>query len=139
MKLSRYGLPFTTLALGLALNLVGLAAWLISGPDAHITALIPSFCGGLFILLAILSFKESLRMHVIHAALAVALLLGLYTAYKAVAELLLADEGSVIKLFSFETTAVCCLAFVVIGVRSFLHARRLRKDAARANRAAEHA
>ncbi|MEM8737735.1 MAG: hypothetical protein AAGG38_04555 [Planctomycetota bacterium] len=124
--MSKYGLPLWTLALGLALNVVGVVSWLLSGGDSW-TPLIPAYVGGLFILAGALSFKQQLRKHVIHGALVLALLLGVFMSYEAINELL--DNGSVRKLFAFQNTAVCCLIYIAVGIKSFLHARKLRKQA----------
>lgn len=135
--MSKYGLPLTTIALGLALNVVGVLSRILSGDDASFTTLIPAFVGGAFLIIGAISFKSSLRMHAIHGALTLALLLGGMTFYMAVKELL--NDGSVRKLFAFETTAVLCISYVVIGVRSFLNASKLRKQAGKAVKAAEKA
>ncbi|MEO1235703.1 MAG: hypothetical protein AAFX76_02825 [Planctomycetota bacterium] len=127
-------MPLWTVALGLTLNLIGVVSWLLSG-NGHITALIPAFVGGLFLLLGFVSFAEKLRKHVIHGALALALLLGGYMVYEASNELI--NNGSVRKLFAFQNTGIASLIYVVIGVRSFLHARKLRKTAERAVKSAE--
>jgi hypothetical protein len=136
MNLAKYGLPLTTIALGLALNLVGIVSGLLAQGSPHWTTWIPNLCGGFFILLGVLAVKTSLRMHMMHLALLLALLLGAMTTYLAVKELLI-DEGTARRLFSFETTAVLCIAFLVVGIRSFLHARQARKTAEKATRTAE--
>ena len=138
MNLAKTAIPLTTIALGLALNLVGILAYLLSQPDASVTALIPSFVGGVFLLLGIFSMKASLRALMIHIALTLALLLAIGTGYQAVTELLKDDaEGSVRKMFAFQTTCMLCVIYVVVGVRSFLHARKMRREASRATRAAD--
>ena len=136
MKMNQYGMAFTTIALGLALNLVGIISWILAGENASFTTLIPNVCGGIFIILGGLAFKADLRKHVMHAALAVALLLAVMTGYMAVNELI-QDDGNARKLFAFETTAGLCIAFIAIGVRSFIHARKMRRAANRANHAAD--
>jgi len=59
-------------------------------------------------------------------------------AYMAVQELI-KDEGSARKLFAMESTSVFCIAYVVMGVRSFMHARAARKNAEHAVKQAESA
>ncbi|MEM6458766.1 MAG: hypothetical protein AAF710_05175 [Planctomycetota bacterium] len=125
--------PLLTLALGVALNAVGLLAFSLQQGDKSATALIPAFIGGVFLILGGMAFAAKLRKHTIHAALALALLLGGYCVYKVVG--LLADLGNpdttVLKMFSFLCTGAACIAYLVVGVRSFLHARSTRRAADR--------
>lgn len=138
MKISRYSIPLATLALGAGLNLVGLIAYALSDRGSGITPLIPAFCGGVFFILGGMAFKPNLRPTAIHIALVVALLLALMTGYMGVTELL-DDLGNHRKLFAFLTTSMLCVIYLVIGVRSFIHARQARREADRAVRAAEDA
>ena len=133
--LQRSFIPLVTIALGLLLICVGVISSLLAGPGGSVTALIPAFAGGLFVILGAVSFKASLRKTMIHIALVVALILGAYCTYQ-VPEILLEDE-SARKMFAFLLTAVGCIAYVVLGVRSFIEARQARKDADRAERKAE--
>lgn len=138
MKATRYAIPIATVALGLGLNLVGLIAYSLSEAGKGLTPLIPAFCGGVFLILGGMAIKPNLRPMAIHLALVVALLLGAMTGYMGVAELL-DPEGNHRKLFAFLTTAMLCAIYLVIGVRSFIHARQARREADRAVRAAEDA
>ncbi len=131
--LQRSFIPLVTLALGLLLNLVGITSYLLS--DNQFTALIPAFAGGLFLILGGLAFSPTLRKTVIHIALVIALILGAYCVYKV--PVLLAEGDTARKMFAFETTALACIAYVVLGVRSFIEARRARKELGRAERKAE--
>ena len=118
-------MPLTTVAAGIALNGVGLLAFFLSDKGS-VTALIPAFIGGLFVVLGLVSlFNGRLRPHLIHGALALALLLGAFCLYKVID--VLASDGTALQLFSFETTAVVCFAFIALGVRSFRRARRARQ------------
>lgn len=120
--------PLLTLLTGVLLNAVGILSFMLS--DGEKTALIPAFCGGLFLVLGgVALFHAKLRPHFIHGALLLALLLGLYTAYKVVVVLL--ENGTALKMFSFETTAIICLGYVALGVFSFRSARRQRRAQAR--------
>ncbi len=136
MKPSKYDIPIITLVLGLALNLVGIIAYLLSSEGSGITPLIPTFCGGVLVILGGLAFKTSLRPMAIHLALLFALLLAGGTTYMGIRELL-DDQGNHRKLFAFLSTAMLCIAYLVIGVRSFMAARKLRRSAGRATRDAE--
>ena len=130
-----------TVALGLALNGVGVLSYFLSA-DKSPTALIPAFCGGLFLILAGMSFSNKLRMHTLHAALLVALLLGgfgVVRVVKMLGDLQAQEPPTALQMFAFESTALVCLAYVGIGISSFLGARRARREAAQLNRAAEKA
>ncbi|MEM9417851.1 MAG: hypothetical protein AAGA25_02195 [Planctomycetota bacterium] len=138
--MSKFGIPLTTIALGLALVGLGMLSHYLAGTEASTTALIPSFVGGGFLIIGGISFSPKLRKHAIHGALLLALLLGAMTLYMGIKELFKpAEESSARKLFAFETTAVLCISYIVIGVRSFIHARKLRKQADKAMKKAEKA
>lgn len=134
-------LPLITLALGVALNFIGVLSYSLQQGEKSATALIPAFIGGIFLILGGMAFSPKLRKHTIHGALALALLLAVYCIYKVF--WMLANLGdpsaTVLKMFSFLTTASACIGYLVLGVRSFLQARQARQDAAIANRAAERA
>ncbi|MEM1108924.1 MAG: hypothetical protein AAGH99_09570 [Planctomycetota bacterium] len=134
--MSKYFMPLLTIAAGVGFNLVSVLSRALQGADAHITVWIPAFIGGIFIILGAVAFNAKLRMHLIHAGLALALLVSGMMVYMTVKELL-AEDGTALRLFAFETTGVIAISYIVIGVRSFLHARKLRKQAAKAVKAAE--
>jgi|GEM_PF-870795 len=116
--------PLLTLLAGVLLNGVGILSFMLS--DGEKTALIPAFCGGLFLVLGgVALFHARLRPHFIHGALLLALVLGLYCAYKVVVVLM--ENDSALKMFSFETTSIICLGYVALGFHSFRKARRLRR------------
>lgn len=116
--------PLLTLLAGVLLNGVGILSFMLS--DGEKTALIPAFCGGLFLVLGgVALFHGKLRPHFIHGALLLALVLGLYCAYKVVVVLM--ENDSALKMFSFETTSIICLGYVGLGLMSFRKARRLRR------------
>ncbi|MEM9881820.1 MAG: hypothetical protein AAF800_02745 [Planctomycetota bacterium] len=131
--MQKLALPLLTLALGVVLNAVGVLAYGLQQGDKSATALIPAFIGGVFLILGGMACAAKLRKHTIHAALALALLLGAYCVSKVVS--LLANIGhpdtTVLKMFSFLSTGGACIAYITIGVRSFLHARSTRKAADR--------
>ena len=133
--MKKYFMPIVTLALGVTLNAVGIIAFMLS--DGQKTALIPAFFGGAFLILGGMAFSQKLRMHSVHGALALCLILGAYCLYKI--PVLLANDETALKMFSFETTAIACIAYLVLGIRSFKQARRARKDAAIAQKAADKA
>ena len=97
--------------------------------SASLTALIPSLLGLILAGLgAAARAKESLRKHLMHGALLVALLgflatvssfLKLPTLFDGTAQ----RPAAVVAQFA---TAVVCLAFLILGIRSFIEARRNR-------------
>lgn len=130
-------MPLITLALGAALMVIGIVSNALQNAEtAHWTALIPAFIGGVFLILGGMAMNPRLRMHTIHAALVLTLILGLYCVSKIVGMLI--DLGD-LKTFSFSATAVACFAYLFLAIRSFKQARQARKDAAVAVKAAEKA
>lgn len=134
-------MPLMTLALGVALNLVGILSYSLQEGERSFTALIPAFIGGVFLVLGGMALNTRFRKHTIHGALALDLILGAYCVYKVF--WMLANLGdpsaTVLKMFSFLTTAALCIGYLVLGVRSFIHARQARHDAEIAAKAAEKA
>lgn len=123
-------MPTIALILGIALTLLGLGAWLGTG-RGHFTALIPAAFGVLIGLLALLArLGPGWRRHSLHAAVLVALLAALGTVGglgRTVVWLTAGTEparplASVVQ----AATAVLCIVFLVLAVRSFILARRAR-------------
>ena len=112
-----------TRAAGAVLIAVGIVAYITTGA-ASVTALAPAFVGLPILILGLLAAREKLRRHMIHAALAVALLGALASVPMAVA--LLTGTTGAAEVTS-TVTAVICAAYVAIGVRSFIAARRTRQ------------
>lgn len=114
-----------TIALGAALVVVGVGITLLSGSDSF-TSLIPAFVGVVFLVLGFVArARESLSRHLMHAAVALALIV------------VLASLGTVFgrgasgwALASQVATIVLCGGYVALGVRSFIEARRAREAAA---------
>ncbi len=120
-------MPLITIAAGLCLNAVGVIAFMLS--DGAITALIPAFCGGFFLIFGGMAvFNAKLRPHAIHGALVLALILGSVCLYFMIGEL--ADDKSALKMFSFQTTATICITYLIMGIRSFRRARLARQKEA---------
>lgn len=122
-------MPSTSIACGTLLILIGILgaiAGQLNGKFSF-TALIPAVFG---ILLALCGFiawkKESLRKHLMHGALLVALL-GLIGTFmspgirKAIAEGHIGDGTSFTAQISM---AAVCLLFLILGIKSFIDARR---------------
>lgn len=115
-----------TRGLGAALLLVGIVAYLATGAES-ITALFPAFLGVPLLVLGLLAGRESARQHAIHGALVLALL-GVLASAMPLAELpALLTGGEVERPVATVTsaiTALACLIYLGVGVRSFVVARR---------------
>ena len=120
-----------TRAIGAVLIAVGLVAYLGTGAES-VTAAAPAALGLLLLVFGVLAGREHLHQHMIHAALVVALL-GLVASAMPLAELpALLGDGEVERpaaVLASAAMALLCLAYLVLGVRSFIAARRSREQA----------
>lgn len=114
--------------IGAALVVLGVGAYVLTGADS-ITALLPAFLGVPIGLLGVLAGRESMHRHAIHAALVLALL-GVIGTLGNIAELpglLTGDEVErPVAVVASTLTALLCLVLLVLGIRSFVAARRPR-------------
>jgi drug/metabolite transporter (DMT)-like permease len=124
-------MPALTILIGLMLVLTGLGGYgygyATKGVDGHVspTALIPAAIGLLILLCGVFAiFKESLRKHLMHAALLMALLGFVASVVTTLTGALTLSPAVVSK----SITAVLCLALIILGVRSFVAARRDRPE-----------
>lgn len=120
-------MPRFSIISGVILILIGVIGYLVgmSNDRASVTALIPAFIGLLMAVFGLIAeSKESLRKHMMHASVVIALLGFIATAARLVPRL---GEftGSAAQL-SQLSTALVCLAFVVFAVRTFIAARAER-------------
>lgn len=118
-------MPLTSIASGTLLVLIGAVGYIhgIMNEKPSITALIPAFFGMvLFILGVIARGKESLRKHLMHAAVVIALLGFVLTAGRLVSKL--GDLTMSPAVISQGAMALVCLVFVILAIRSFAAARR---------------
>jgi hypothetical protein len=118
-----------TIGFGIGLIALGLAGYLGTGFKSW-TALIPAFVGLPLLILGWLALQDNWRKHAMHAAVAVGLL-GFIGAAVSLALSLwpLLSNGSVKRPAAAVTQALMaliCAAYVVLGVRSFIAARRSR-------------
>jgi hypothetical protein len=120
-------MPKITLIFSVLYIALGLAAFSLTGA-VHKTALIPAYFGIVLLVLGLLGQKENLRKHVMHAALLVVLLALLGTA-RSLLKLPSAFDGTAERPFAIyaqAATAVLSIAFLALGIRSFIQARRSR-------------
>lgn len=117
-------MPSTSIICGILLILIGIAGYIsgVMNDRASLTAFIPAVFG---LLLAVFGFiaqaNESLRKHLMHAAVIVALL-----GFIAVAARLVPNLGSMeltTAVLAQIAMGVVCLIFVVLAIRSFAAAR----------------
>lgn len=118
-------MPSTAIGVGLSLILVGIAGyvWGMLDGKASVTALIPAFFGIVIALLgAFAKSSESMRKHLMHAALLVALLGFVIPAYRLLSNLsgLTLSAGVVAQ----AAMALICFMFLILGIQSFVNARR---------------
>jgi hypothetical protein len=118
-KISKY--------IGITLILLGLISYFATGAE-HFTALIPSFFGMVFYGLGYLADKtEEMRKHAMHAALLLAIF-GIFGTYRGLMSVFGAMGGTPIEnpaaAYSQAIMAILCLFFLILGVKSFIDARK---------------
>ncbi|NDA09616.1 MAG: hypothetical protein EBZ05_01395 [Verrucomicrobia bacterium] len=122
-------MPAITLGFSVAYIVLGLAAFFLTGAT-HQTALIPAYIGLLLSLLAWLGQKENLRKHVMHAAMLIGLL-ALFGTVRSLLKLPAAFDGTAERpaaIYAQAATALLSVAYLGLGVRSFIQARRSRSS-----------
>jgi hypothetical protein len=122
-------MPSTSIFCGILLILIGLVGYIIGSMDgtASMTALIPAVFGVLLAGLGLgASASEAMRKHLMHAAVAIALL-----GFVAVTAQLVRKIDAISltpAVLSQISMAAVCLVFVILAVRSFAAARRERAE-----------
>ncbi len=118
-------MPTTAIAFGILLVLIGgigYAYGLTTGGGSF-TALIPAAFGAVIALLGFAAQRnEGLRKHLMHGAVVIALLGFLATAGRLVMKM--SEITMTAAYLSQIATAVVCLAFIILAVKSFAAARR---------------
>jgi hypothetical protein len=118
-------MPDVTIGFGIALVVVGIIGFL---PHHAKTALIPAYMGIVLLALGLVArAKPAARKHVMHAAVLVGTLGFLMSAGRLIAAAASGNLPSALGIFSLSSMAILSLAFVVLCVRSFITARRLRQ------------
>jgi hypothetical protein len=117
-------MPSVTRIVGFLLILLGVVGYVGTG-GASITALIPAMVGALFLVLALAARSAETRKHVMHAAVAIALIAVLGMAPRILAAV---NEGNLQRpaVLAQIAMAVILVVYVLLGVKSFIDARRAR-------------
>ncbi len=118
-------MPATAIWFGRILIIIGVAgyAWGLYGGNASLTAMIPAAFGIVLMLLGHLAIAmESLRKHLMHAAVIVGLIGFIMPAGRLISKF--SDITLSAAIVSQIAMAVFCLIFVVLAVRSFIAARK---------------
>ena len=120
-------MPSITLALGVALIILGLAGYFLTG-GVSLTALIPAAFGLVLALAGLVARNERLRKHAMHAAVVVALLgfLGSIRGLLQIGAVFAGTAARPAAVISQTIMAVLTLGYIVMAVRSFVNARRQR-------------
>lgn len=118
-------MPVTTRVVGILLVVVGIGSYYLTGRTS-VTALIPAFFGVAFIALAFVARAEAARKHAMHAAVAVALI-GLLGTLGRLGPAF-SGGGGITRpaVLAQIVTAGVLAAYVALGVKSFIEARRSR-------------
>ncbi|MEP7039028.1 MAG: hypothetical protein ABI891_11870 [Acidobacteriota bacterium] len=122
-------MPSTTIVSGILLILIGIAGYAFSIIDGHtsFTALIPSAFGVLLIILGIIAtYSEGLRKHLMHAAMVVGLLGFLIPTFRLISQM--SNIKISLAVLSQALMAIVCLFYVILGIQSFVNARRNRES-----------
>ena len=117
---------------GLLLIALGLYGFM-TAEVPHWTALIPAFFGGIIFLLSLFARKDSLRKHMMHGIVLLALI-GLLGSVRGLTMLPAALSGQPVDrlpmmIYSQSIMAILSVVFIVLAVRSFIAARRARTAA----------
>lgn len=111
----------TTRLVGLILAILGIVSYVGTGRTS-ITALIPSFLGVVFLVMAYIARNESARKHVMHAAMVVALLGIVGTAQRLIGATDFTRPATLAQI----ATVVVLAWFLGKGIKSFRDARLAR-------------
>jgi len=120
-----------SVTIGILMIILGAGSFLLTGA-ASATALIPAFFGIAFVGLGILGIKkESMRKHVMHAALLLAIL-GIGGSFGGLINVLGVLGGNELErpnaAYAQAIMAIICIYFVIAGVRSFISARKTSQE-----------
>jgi hypothetical protein len=120
--------PAITLALGVALIILGLAGYFLTAA-VSMTALIPAAFGLVIALAGLIARDDRKRKHAMHGAVLIALL-GLLGSVRGVLQIGDVFNGTAARpaaVVSQTIMAVLTLGYIAIAVRSFIRARASRR------------
>ncbi len=121
-------MPRAAIAFGLLLSILGVAFYAATGA-VSLTALIPTLLGIALALAGAVAQRQGLRAHAMHAAALVATL-GFLACVPGLLKLPALLRGAPVlrpvAAVEQALTALVCLVFVALCVRSFINARRSR-------------
>jgi uncharacterized membrane protein HdeD (DUF308 family) len=123
-------MPKITILYGALLILLGVISYFLSNRESA-TALIPAAFGILVLAMGMAALKEAARKHAMHAASLLSLIgfLGTMGGLKGIAVLLLGgDRERPLADASRAIMAILSLVFFLLCLRSFILARKARKD-----------
>ena len=118
-------MPAVTRAVGFLLILLGVVGYVATGA-ASITALIPAMVGAILLILALVARKPEARKHAMHAAVALALVAVLGMVPRIVPALRAGDISRPAVIAQI-VMALILAVYVLLGVKSFIDARRARR------------
>jgi hypothetical protein len=117
-------MPGITRVVGFILIAIGVIGYLYTGA-ASITALIPAMVGAILLVLALAARNTQARKHAMHAAVAFALIAALATLPRLIPGLMAREFQRPATIAQLAMVLVL-LFYVLMGVRSFIQARRGR-------------
>ena len=118
-------MPGVTRLIGFLLIVLGLVGYLATGRTS-VTALIPAMVGAILLVLALAARNPAARKHVMHAAVALALVGALGTLARIIPAIGQGTLGRPATLAQIAMTVILAV-YVALGVRSFIEARRARR------------
>lgn len=121
-------MPAIAIIIGVMLILVGVGGYGYGAATGHAspTALIPSVIGLIITILGGIATNERLRKHAMHGAVLIALL-GLIAVGARLIQVLTGGNFVAGAAFAAQAiTAILCLLLLLLGVNSFVQARRNR-------------
>lgn len=118
-------MPAVTRTVGFLLVVLGVVGYVGTGA-ASVTALIPAMVGALFLILALVARNPGARKHVMHAAVAIALLAVLGGVPRIITAIN-AGQGQRPAVLAQIAMALILIVYIALGVKSFIDARRARQ------------
>ena len=122
-------MPSITIALGVILIIAGAAGYFLTG-GVSLTALSPAAFGLVLTVSGLIARDPRMRKHAMHAAVVVALL-GFLGSVRGLLQIGSVFDGTAARpaaVISQTVMALLTLGYIVLAVRSFVHARRTRQS-----------